>query len=85
MLSQYYTSIINQNISFDSYNKDYFNFILKTIYNVETLGETASQIYFIAKKIIQYYNIKDPKKFKNAMNDKQWLMYFFTYYNLQNK
>ena len=85
MLSQYYTSIINQNISFESYNKDYFNFILKTIYDFETTGDIPIQIYFIAKNIIQYYNIKDPKKFKNAMNDKQWLMYFFTYYNLQNK
>ena len=89
MLSQYYTSIINQNISFESYNKDHLNFIIKTLNTAETTGNIPQQIYFIVNNIIQYYSfnysIKDPKKFKNAMNDKQWLMYFFTYYNLQNK
>lgn len=81
-LQNYYNSIADKNI----YNKLFINTITITInYTHTQLEGEHIYIWYVARNIIQYYNIKDPKKFKNAMNDKQWLMYFFTYYNLQNK
>jgi len=80
-LQNYYNSIADKNI----YNKQFINFITFAINNPSQFVENNVYIFLVARNIIQYYNIKDPKKFKNAMNDKQWLMYFFTYYNLQNK
>ena len=80
-LQNYYNSIADKNI----YNKQFINFITFVINNPSQFVENNVHIFLVARNIIQYYSIKDPKKFKNAMNDKQWLMYFFTYYNLQNK
>lgn len=83
VLINYYNSIISQT-TLQNYNKDYSNYISFAINNSNPSPD-ENFIKILALQIIQYYSIKDPKKFKNAMNDKQWLMYFFTYYNLQNK